>query len=107
MNNQKIWIYLFLILLPITVVLIIMLYLNNNKNKKKNKNKDTKDNFCVCSGLIEQQCRDPNVAKKLYAEGKVTEFNFADNKNNFGQPFMTPYDAYSLGKTTCKNCSYC
>jgi uncharacterized membrane protein len=106
MDNQKTFIYLTLLILSIIVILFSFSYLKKTKKTKKTK-KNIKDNFCVCSGLVEQQCRDPNIAKKLYAEGKVTEYNFADNKNNFGQPFMTPYDSYSIGKTTCKNCGYC
>ena len=34
-----------------------------------------KSDFCMCSGMDNKYCPDPNELKRLYAEGKLTEYS--------------------------------
>jgi len=48
--------------------------------------KKQKDGFCTCSGLQTKLCNNPEELKRLYREGKLTEYNFPTKQNDWNDP---------------------
>ena len=50
------------------------------------------DGFCICSGMQNKACPDPNNLRRLYSEGKLTEYTLPGNAYDPGH--QMPYDNF-------------
>jgi len=67
----------FIVIINFMLLLVIgMLTMYNSYfiMKYENKSKQQKDNFCICSGINNKLCADPQQLKKNYALGLTTEY---------------------------------